>query len=346
MGCWIATVIASPITITSTITTTTTSTTTALKHPRSPSLILVWRCGMILREGSRGQFLDGHGRRGCVPLNIRNMQEEDLPLGLDLCRVCGWNQTEMDWRRLLTLSPEGVFAAEYKGQPCATACATRYGSASAWIGMVLVHPEFRRRGIGSALMRHCIDFLKSKRVDSIKIDASEQGRPVYLKIGFDDERPVFRYLGAIPAGLKPDPKVVSIDPSMWTAIAAMDVAAFGADRMDLLRLLDTHAITAALPKEAGIAAYGFAREGLHASYVGPIVASDAESARRVLTNLLSRLPGREVYWDVLPDNVAAKALATELGFAIRRRFTRMYLGEALHAGDMDRVFGTAGLELG
>jgi hypothetical protein len=36
--------------------------------------------------------------------------------GLSLCRIAGWTQLEADWRRLLALSPEGVFVAEEGGR--------------------------------------------------------------------------------------------------------------------------------------------------------------------------------------------------------------------------------------
>lgn len=281
-----------------------------------------------------------------MALEIRTMQPEDLPLGQALCRLAGWNQTAADWQRLLTLSPDGIFVATYKGQPCATACATHYGSKTAWIGMVLVHPDCRRRNIGSSLMRHCIDYLKTKRVECIKIDASDQGRPVYLKLGFDDERPVFRYLGSKPSGITPDPDAHAVRAEWWPAIAACDRDVFGSDRLDLLKLLSTQAISAVVPTSSGVAGYGFAREGIHASYVGPIVAMDATTARRIVATLLAQLPDGEVYWDILPDNVAAKGLAAEQGFAIRRRFTRMYLGEPIHSGDLGYLYGTAGLEFG
>jgi GNAT superfamily N-acetyltransferase len=279
-------------------------------------------------------------------LNIRLMTPADIPLGLTLCRLAGWNQTEADWQRLLTLSRHSVFVAEYKAHACATACATSYGTKAAWIGMVLVHPDFRRRDIGSSLMRYCLDWLRAKGVESIKIDASDQGRPVYLRLGFDDERPVHRYVGVKASGLDPYPDVSPISADLWPAIAQCDQAAFGADRLPLLKLLATEATAAAAVSATEVKGYGFARRGFHASYIGPVIAVDAPTAHRIVVTLLCGLPEGEVYWDILPDNVAAKRLAAQQGFTLRRRFTRMCVGSSSHPGNLNLIFGTAGLELG
>jgi len=274
------------------------------------------------------------------------MRPEDIGFGLELCRLAGWNQLEADWRRLLALDPEGVFVAEMAGLRCGTASTTHYGTRSAWIGMVLVHPDFRRQGIGSALMAHCIEYLQALGVESIKLDATDQGRPVYLKLGFRDERPTCRTAAARPAGLLPHPGVRPIGPEEWPAIAARDFAAFGADRTDLLRLLQGEGSNAALVEDGKLFAYGFARPGHNASYLGPLVAEDAESARRVAETLLAALPEGQVYWDHLSENAASMGIAEALGFQVTRRLTRMYLGEEMHPGDVSRVYGLATFELG
>ena len=302
-------------------------------------------------------------------LVIRTMNSGDVALGLKLCRLAEWNHIEADWRRVLTLSPGSAFVGEYKGRSCATACATPYGTRTAWIGMVLVHPEFRRRGISSALMNHCIDHLKSIRVESIKIDATDQGRTVYLKLGFDDERPVhcyWRAAGTVVPGtgtngaLGTDAQatgvrsarqpvngpVRAIAPKDWPAIAECDLTAFQSDRLRLLKLLAEEGPAVLVEADGKIGGYGFARRGFYASHLGPIVAVDAATARQVVLALLAGLPEGEVHWNILPDNVACKQLASSLGFAVRRRFTRMCLGSQTNTGDLSILYGTAGLELG
>ena len=44
-------------------------------------------------------------------MNVRLMTEADLAAADQLRQLAGWNQAPEDWRRLLTLEPEGCFVA-------------------------------------------------------------------------------------------------------------------------------------------------------------------------------------------------------------------------------------------
>jgi GNAT superfamily N-acetyltransferase len=284
-------------------------------------------------------------------ITTRTMVEADAPFGLELCRLVGWNQLAGDWRRLLVLDPQGVFIAEDDGRPCGTGSTVSYGGATAWIGMILVHPDFRRRGIGSTLMARCIEHLRDKHIAAIKLDATDEGRPVYLKLGFKDERPIQRYClnrqdpgGASrpAAGAASLPLVTAADLG---AMAALDLKAFGANRAGLLKSFLGDGFSAIVTGPGGRAC-GFARRGRQASYLGPLVAENPLVAQQVASSLLAQLPAGQVYWDVLPDNAAARQLAESCGFTVARRLTRMYLGDTMNPGEVGLVYGVAGFELG
>lgn len=291
------------------------------------------------------------------------MTDADIDFAMQLARLSNWNQTEQDWRRLLQIQGDGVFLASCDGTACGTASTTAYGRTSAWIGMVLVHPDFRRRGVGSTLMNRCLEYLRQIGVECIKLDATDQGRPVYLKLGFRDERAIGRYCrrgGAdLPAGHAmgdgssgngsgggDDGQIGPIGEADWPAIAAIDPPAFGADRLRLLKLLAADGRSALVRRGEEITGYGFSRPGHLADYLGPIVARDAASARQIVSHLLRPMASRDVFWDLLPDNAAALQLATELGFVEVRRLTRMYLGDKVNGGRVEQIFAAADFALG
>ena len=279
-------------------------------------------------------------------LTIRPMRRDDIPLGLELCRAARWNQLEADWRRLLAIEPGGLFVCEADGRPCATASTTSYGTQSGWIGMLLVHADFRRRGIGTAMIQRCIETLEAKRIESIKLDATDQGRPVYRKIGFRDERPIVRYAGAVPPGATPHRGVRPMAAADWPAVAALDRPAFGADRLRLLRRLAEDGRAVVARGAEGLRGFGFSRPGHDAAFLGPVVAADAEAALAVVETLLADLPEGQVFWDVLADHRAAVGMAESFGLAVDRRLTRMVLGEKMNPGEVGLVYGAAGFELG
>src|SRR3954464_12515649 len=120
-------------------------------------------------------------------ISVRLLSPSDLPFADSLRAIAGWNQTLDDWNRFLALDPSSCFLTEYEGTPSGTAVVTGYGTKVAWIGMVLVHPDFRRRGIGRFLMEHCLAHLLRRGVQCVKLDASEFGEPLYHELGFEGE---------------------------------------------------------------------------------------------------------------------------------------------------------------
>lgn len=248
------------------------------------------------------------------PGRLRTLAEADLPDLLALSTASGWNQTEADWRRLLQLEPEGCFGIEEDGKVRASATVITYGRDLAWIGMVLTLPEYRGRGYASQLMRRCLDYCEQCGIRTVRLDATEMGRPVYAKLGFVDEYEVQRRAGELPFG-EPRPAVFDWD---------LDRLAFGADRRRLLERT------------------GCARPGRVAAYIGPVTARTPEEARdRILHCGVSGA----CFWDVPAANPAALALADSLGFQPVRRLIRMRRGPAI-AERPEFVFALAGFEYG
>src|SRR5438045_882532 len=127
-------------------------------------------------------------------LEIRLLDESDISAAMQLKELARWNQTESDWRRLLRLEPRGCFCARIDGVLTGTTTAITYSSELAWIGMVLVDPEYRRRRIATRLMQAALDYL-SERVATVKLDATPDGQPVYENLGFKVESLVERWSG-------------------------------------------------------------------------------------------------------------------------------------------------------
>src|SRR4026209_2412338 len=92
-------------------------------------------------------------------LEIRLLFESDIPAAMRLKEAAGWNQTEADWRRLIQLEPNGCFAAIENEQLVGTTTTTTYEDERAWVGMVLVDSQHRRRGIASRLIETALAYL-------------------------------------------------------------------------------------------------------------------------------------------------------------------------------------------
>lgn len=264
-------------------------------------------------------------------LQIRPLVEADLPFAQELRTIAGWNQTDRDWRRYLAYQPAGCFAAEWDGVSVGTVTTTSYGTDLAWIGMMLVHPDYRRRGIATVLMRTAIDYLQGIGVGCIKLDATPDGEPVYARLGFRPEWRLNRWEYVFPDG-----RDIPGSPSDGeiARYAELDRRAFGTDRMDWVSRLEAGAKNTRFAADG----YGMIRQGVRANYVGPIVAADPDTACELVRQLTACAEGR-TYWDIPEDNERAVSLAKELGFEKTRDLLRMWLGERNVAGSTELQFG-------
>jgi GNAT superfamily N-acetyltransferase len=277
------------------------------------------------------------------------MNFEDLAFADSLRALAGWNQTMDDWRRMLLMTPGGCFLAEYDGVPVGTATTLVYARELAWVGMLIVHPEYRRLGIGSALLCHCIGWLRQQNVSCIKLDATPLGKKVYDGLGFRAEWTFTRW-ERDGAHLEPPAheRSRSWRESDARLTVPLDSAAFGVSRQSLVEALARQCCCAkVIETERGrLAGYALLRPGARALYLGPAAASSAADGARLLEALLAHTAGERVFWDIPDQNTAAVECARQHGFRPQRPLTRMYLGENTAAGDPQQQFALAGPEVG
>jgi GNAT superfamily N-acetyltransferase len=276
-----------------------------------------------------------------VPLDIRRMGEADLAFADSLRALVGWNQTPADWARLLAHEPEGCFVAELEGRPAGTATTTRHGGGLAWIGMVLVHPDRRRHGIGRALLQRCIEHLDAVGCCCIKLDATPAGQPLYESLGFHDEWPLARWEGLAVAVDVASPRVRPYRSSDRSALLAADLEAFGVSRERLIENLLIDGTTLVAEEKGHIMGFGMLRPGSRAAYLGPIVARSTEAEEEIARALLARIAGQTVFWDIPEAAAKAVALAGGLGFQRQRPLTRMFRGKNDRPGIPARQFAIA-----
>lgn len=277
------------------------------------------------------------------------MTSGDLPFADALRKAVGWNQTIDDWRRYLAWEPRGCFVAEWDGHPAGTATTLAYGTELAWIGMVLVQAEYRRRGIGRALLHHCIHTLEELGIRSIRLDATPDGQKIYEPLWFRAEWTLTRWehraWDGVPCESGGTRNAVLQDIEN---IVALDATAFGVTRRDLLiRLLAASDVALTCEDAAGrVRGLGFVRPGSRAWYLGPVIAEDDASGLLLIEALLGRLRGKPVYWDVPEPNLAASAWAREHNFVPQRLLTRMARGTSPPRADPQKQFALAGPEMG
>ena len=279
-------------------------------------------------------------------IEIRLLQSSDLAAALRLKELAGWNQTERGWQRLLRLEPHGCFCATLEDRVVGTSTTITYAADLAWIGMVLVDPEYRKRGIGTRLMQAALDYLLHIGVATVKLDATPHGRPLYENLGFTFESRVERWRGIARAAGPSDCTALSRDALV--DVLALDRDAFSADRSKLVEILIADACVTpimSIASDGSLSGYALARRGSNAAYVGPLIAKGPSNAEQLLDGLLERLAGQDVYVDLNMEFEAGEEILASRGFVKQRDLDRMFYGKNTEATSK-LVFAIAGPELG
>ena len=292
-----------------------------------------------------------------MTMAIRTMTVDDVPLGMALKDQAGWNQTEADWLRFLAMEPDGCFVAQWDGRPVATTVTTVFEDVG-WIAMVLVEKAVRGRGIGTRLVQHALAHLERRPVQTVRLDATPLGRPVYEGLGFVREYEVARWEGVAVSPLSlcgrgaggegaPQSNRETLVAPPLDAVAELDRHVTGTNRRPLIEQLYRQQPEAMQVErvQGKLAGYATLRLGSCAVQIGPAVAVTPEVGTALAEAALRLYVGRPVYIDIPPENTAATSWARSKGFEVQRHWMRMRRGKPVQDHPA-RIWASSGPENG
>lgn len=257
--------------------------------------------------------------------SLRALTSDDVPQTGMLTESVGWGRDDANFQRLIEWGQGGCFGITSGEQLVATVTTIQYAQQRAWIGMVIVHPDFQRRGLGQYISQFAVDYLQEQGIREIMLSASDQGQPVYERLGFRRICRMQAWLGeTYPQTVNPARRMTPDDLSQ---IIALDAVAFGVKRSQPLKTY-VHAFPTsgwcdgepghvagfvlALAKETGLI------------WITPWIHQTTEGAARLLKTALNALPaGRPVRVNILDYHTEAQRIAAEAGLACRMQTTRM-----------------------
>ena len=261
----------------------------------------------------------------------------------------GWNQNVADWRFMLGAG-RGFGLRNAGGTWKASSLVLPLGQHLAWISMVLVTTSRRGGGVGTGLLKRCLDEVKAN--DAVAgLDATEQGRPIYLKLGFHDLYRISRWHLDTAKDVAPPPAGVSVRPfaiADLMKLAAYDRPLSGMERPTLLAHLATRQPGLAWVAETPsgkLMGFALGREGRNASSIGPVVADSEPVALALISRTATAAKGPFIM-DVPDAHGVLRKWLENQGAVSPRGYMRMTLGTAKKLDDPTHVFALAGPELG
>lgn len=199
----------------------------------------------------------------------------DLDGIMDLVRAVAWPHRREDIAQFIRLGGGRITRDGADGRPLATGLWWTFGDALARIGLVIVAPDAQGRGIGRKLVETLLEDVAPRPVVLL---ATEAGLPLYEKLGFTAFDRSVQYQGIYNGVPAQDPRISEATPSNLPYMAALDAAAFGAFRGDMLRDLTECGSAAVLTEDGRIKGYAIARAFGRGTVIGPLVAATERDA--------------------------------------------------------------------
>ncbi|PIU12909.1 MAG: ribosomal-protein-alanine N-acetyltransferase [Hadesarchaea archaeon CG08_land_8_20_14_0_20_51_8] len=121
-------------------------------------------------------------------IRVRGAKPYDMSTVLDIEKFCFPDPYPMSLlSRLYFTNPEGFLVAEVDGKVVGYLIGTLRWGASGHIMAIGVYPEYRKRGVGTALMVQILDILRMRGARSARLEvrkSNDAAQLFYQKLGF------------------------------------------------------------------------------------------------------------------------------------------------------------------
>lgn len=277
--------------------------------------------------------------------HIQRMSRADLGLALQWADQEGWNPGRQDTDIFHPIDVRGHFMARVDDEPVASVSGLRYSVSYGFLGLYIVRPPWRGRGLGLAVWNAALDHLKGCVVG---LDGVVEQQSNYRRSGFDLAWHNRRYQATGRSPRPRDPHIVKLSGLPFSTLATYDRAFHPEPRPVFLQawIQQRHGMALGWLQDGRLRGYGVVRACTRGHKIGPLCADTPEIADALLDALLGCVVLREPVWlDVPEPNREAIALAERHGMVAGFPTARMYRGPAPHI-DLARQYALTALEIG
>lgn len=269
-------------------------------------------------------------------IRYRTATEAEVSTVLDWAADEGWNPGIDDAAAFVAADPGGFFVAEADGAPVAAISVVNHSPEFAFLGLYIVRPDYRGRGIGLALWHHAVDHAETR---IIGLDGVPDQQSNYAASGFERAGSTTRYSGDV--GTQVDPEARLAKPEDLARLIELEAEASGIAKPAYMAAWFTNTsnrVTFGSPN--GLVTIRRCRVG---AKIGPLVAADNGVALRLIRHAAGAFDG-PVILDVPAQSAPLARLCTAQGMIPSFETARMYRGGRITGSGT--VYAVASLELG
>ena len=272
----------------------------------------------------------------------RTATRADLDEILNWAAQEGWNPGVDDANAFFATDPEGFFVAENDdGTPIASISVVNHSADFSFLGLYLVRPDHRGKGIGYGLWKHAIAHAKGR---TIGLDGVEAQQENYIRSGFVHAGGTTRFTGDIRGVECGRARLAS--PDDIPDLIDREKRASGIAKPGYLREWFSNTpdrktfLLAELDGPCGFVTVRACRTG---AKIGPLLAENEHVARRLIMHAAAQFAG-DITIDVPQPSDGLSMVCQQFDMAAGFKTARMYRG-AFNTAEPE-YFAVSSLELG
>ena len=283
-----------------------------------------------------------------MSLAFRLLTRTELDTALSWAAEEGWNPGQHDADAFWAADPEGFYGMESGGELIGCVSIVSYAGAMGFVGLFIVRPEWRGRGLGTQFWNFFVPRLRERLRPgaAIALDGVFAMQPFYAKSGFVFTHRNLRLEGTGRSG-NPAPELVELSSLPFSKVANFDGRHFGVERTKFLRswINPSGGLGLGFLRRGRLTGCGVVRPCKRGYKIGPLFAEVPEAAGALFAALSHHAAGQPLYFDTPETNPEALALAAQHGMKEVFGCARMVLGP-LPPLPWSRIYGVTTFELG
>ncbi|MFZ7935325.1 GNAT family N-acetyltransferase [Bacillus thuringiensis] len=223
-----------------------------------------------------------------LEIRVECLRKEQIGDIVALSSYIGWDYNREEVETIFT---SGIVYGVWneRKELIASAAIILYGEALASIGMVIVHPDYKGRGIGKVITNSCMNSVSAQT--PIMLIATDEGKPLYEKLGFRVVSYVSKYIcnsyNANNHCIENEDYMMNYEECDLEKIIKIDENAFGTNRKVFLkkRIMQSEQCNVVKDKEQNVLGYGLSIQTPENKIIGPVVAKNNAMAMRIVHDL-------------------------------------------------------------
>ncbi|WJE51797.1 GNAT family N-acetyltransferase [Bacillus cereus] len=271
-------------------------------------------------------------------MQMQKLNNSSISQLIFLCETVGWLQPQLFMQKQfeMYLSIGSIFGYTHNEKLIATGGVFPSESGFSSIGMLIVHPDFQKQGIGRTLLNLCIQQASSSL--PIMLIATDVGVPLYRTYGFTTITTIHRFEKLITNPSMNSSHFKKMGQYDLQSLISLDQTVTGAHRPKLYSILiDRATLSIKIERNHRIEAFALCIQKGNILCITPLIAKNDEDAIRLLQSICMSWNGT-VRMDVPHSQFTFRAHLESKGFQ-ETLLSPLMIKNGIHLpGNRDHLF--------